>query len=157
TYASYSPDGKKLAFTRHPLPWSRKHYRGSYAADLWVMDAEAKTFKKVVDENLADEMKPNNFWPMYGSDGFIYFVSDRDVMAKAGTGQVMTSTNNIWKVAEYGGQPVQVTRHKSGSLFFPSMSADGKVIVYEENFGLCKLDVASGEAKEIKINIVSDD
>jgi tricorn protease len=37
------------------------------------------------------------------------------------------------------------------------MSADGKAIVYEENFGLCKLDVASGESKEIKITIVSDD
>ena len=30
---SYSPDGSKLAFTRHPSVWSRKHYRGSYAAD----------------------------------------------------------------------------------------------------------------------------
>src|SRR5262249_53918187 len=53
--------------------------------------------------------------------------------------------------------PVQVTRHKSGSLYFPSMSADGRVIVYEENFGLCKLDVASGETREIKININTDD
>ncbi len=24
--ASYSPDGKKLAFMRHPAVWSRKHY-----------------------------------------------------------------------------------------------------------------------------------
>src|ERR1035441_2325455 len=37
-WASYSPDGSKMAFTRHPGTWSRKHYRGSYAADLWVMD-----------------------------------------------------------------------------------------------------------------------
>src|SRR5712691_5010497 len=28
-WASYSPDGSKLAFTRHPATWSRKHYRGS--------------------------------------------------------------------------------------------------------------------------------
>ena len=39
---SYSPDGKKLAFMRHPSVWSRKHYRGAYAADLWVMDVAAK-------------------------------------------------------------------------------------------------------------------
>jgi tricorn protease len=29
-YASYSPDGTRLAFNRHPFPWFRKHYRGSY-------------------------------------------------------------------------------------------------------------------------------
>src|SRR5439155_12836397 len=132
------------------------HYRGSYAADLWVMDVDAKAFRRLVDDTLADEMRPNNFWPMIGRDGFIYFVSDRDVMGKAGTGQVMTSTNNIWKVPEDGGAPVQVTKHTSGNLFWPSMSADGKVIVYEENFNLWKLDLASGTPREIKVNLVSD-
>jgi tricorn protease len=154
--ASYSPDGRKLAFNRHPLPYTRKHYRGSYAADLWVMDLASKSFRRLVDDTLTDALRPNNFWPMYGN-GFVYFVSDRDVMAKAGSGQVMTSTNNIWKVAEDGGAPVQVTKHTSGNLFWPSLSSDGRVIVYEENFGIWKLDVNSGETREIKINLVSDD
>ena len=56
-----------------------------------------------------------------------------------------------------GGEPVQVTKHASGSLFWPSLSADGKVIVYEENFGLWKLDTASGETHEIKIDITPDE
>ncbi|MBI4875642.1 MAG: PD40 domain-containing protein [Acidobacteria bacterium] len=34
SWASYSADGSKMAFTRHPGVWSRKHYRGSYAVDL---------------------------------------------------------------------------------------------------------------------------
>lgn len=157
-HGHYSLDGKKLAFNRHPIPWSRKHYRGSYAADLWVLDVETTSFRRILDNDLPDNMKPNNLWPMFGPDGFIYFVSDRDVMAPASTGgQVMTSTNNIWKVPEYGGQPIQVTRHTSGNLYFPSMSADGKVIVYEENFGLWKLDTATGQTQEIKIHIASDD
>ena len=46
TYGSYSADGKKLALMRHPASWSRKHYRGAYAADLWVMDVTAKTFAR---------------------------------------------------------------------------------------------------------------
>jgi tricorn protease len=131
-WGSYSPDGTRFAFNRHPMSWSRKHYRGSYAADLWVMDGRSKSYHKLVDATLADEQKPNNFWPMYGN-GEIYFVSDRDVMAKAGTKEVLASKNNIWKVAEEGGQPVQVTHHTSGSLFWPSMSSDAKTIVYEEN------------------------
>jgi tricorn protease len=155
-WGSYSPDGKKFAFNRHPMVWWRKHYRGSYCADLWVMDVEQRTFHKLVDANLPDERKPNNLWPMYGN-GEIFFVSDRDVNAKAGTGQVMSSVNNIWKVREDGGEPVQVTRHTSGSLFWPSLSSDGRTIVYEENFGLWKLDLASGEAREVKIDIRSDD
>jgi len=154
-WGSYSPDGSKFVFNRHPMTWWRKHYRGSYAADLWVMDVRAKTFKKLLDADLPDPQKPNNFWPMYGR-GEIYFVSDREVMAPAGAPEVLKSANNIWKIPENGSRPVQVTRHRSGSLFYPSMSADGKVIVYEENFGLWKLETASGRATEIKMDIASD-
>ncbi|HXE53934.1 MAG TPA: S41 family peptidase, partial [Tepidisphaeraceae bacterium] len=57
---------------------------------------------------------------------------------------------------ERGGQFVQITHHTDGNLFFPSMSADGKTIVYEENFGLWKLDIESGKSTEIPIDIKSD-
>jgi tricorn protease len=155
-WGSYSPDGQKFAYNRHPAPWSRKHYRGSYSGDLWLLDVANKSSKRILDSDLADDMKPNNLWPMY-ANGYIYFVSDRDVMAKAGSPEVMSSTNNIWRVREYGSQPEQVTHHTSGSLFFPSISADGKTIVYEEGFGLWKLDVASGQSKEIKIHLTVDE
>lgn len=155
-WGSYSPDGKKFVFNRHPMVWWRKHYRGSYAADLWLLDVEKKAFKKLLDENLPDEQKPNNFWPLYGN-GEIYFVSDREVTAKPGTPEALKSANNLWKISERGGKPVQLTRHQSGSLFFPSLSADGKVIVYEENFGLWKLDTASGKTAEVPLDIASDE
>src|SRR5207249_3412193 len=155
-YASYSPDGRQLAFNRHPASWSRKHYRGSYAADLWLADLDAKTFRKVLDAELPDEQKPNNLWPMFGRDG-IYFVSDRGVMAKAGSPEVLKSVNNVWKLPLNGSPPVQVTQHTSGSLFWPSISADGRTIVYEENFGLWKLDLNNGRPVEVKIDIVADD
>jgi tricorn protease len=155
-WGSYSPDGQRFAFNRHPMVWWRKHYRGSYAADLWVMDVPNRTYRKIVDADLPDDQKPNNLWPMYG-DREIYFVSDREVMAKAGSKEVLTSRNNIWKVSEDGGQPVQVTHHTSGSLFWPSMSSDSRTIVYEEDFGLWKLDLSSGKSVEIKVNINADD
>src|SRR4051812_6389059 len=47
--ASYSTDGTKLAFTRHPSGWTRQHYRGAYATDLWVTDLAAKKFTKLGD------------------------------------------------------------------------------------------------------------
>jgi tricorn protease len=70
---------------------------------------------------------------------------------------VRRSVNNIFKIPVSGGQPVQVTKHTDGSLFWPSISSDGKVIVYEDNFGIWKLDVASGKTTEIKLDITTDE
>jgi tricorn protease len=153
-WGSYSPDGKQCVFNRHPMVWWRKHYRGSYAADLWIMDVAAKKFRKLVDD-----AQYNQFWPMWGNKGEIFFVADRlpnEKAVKPGSGEVLKSVNNIWKIAEKGGAPVQVTKHTSGNLYWPSMSADGRVIVYEENSGLWKLDTATGQTREVKIRIDSD-
>lgn len=153
--ASYSPDGYKMAFMRHPSVWSRKHYRGAYAADLWVRDVRANTFTKLGDA----EFKGNYLWPMYGAKGEIYFVSDRTASEKNikfGGLDVMKSVNNIWKISESGGSAVQVTHHTDGNLFFPSIAADRKTIVYEDNFGLWKLDTASGKSTEIRIDVKAD-
>ena len=95
---------------------------------------------------------------MFGKDA-VFFVSDRETQAKAGSPEVMKSVNNIWKLPLTGEPPRQITHHTSGSLFWPSISADGRTIVYEENFGLWKLDVSNGHGQpvEVKIDIVTDD
>ncbi|HEY6271304.1 MAG TPA: S41 family peptidase [Terriglobales bacterium] len=155
-WGSYSQDGTKLAFNRHPMVWWRQHYRGSYAADLWVMDVKAKKYTHLTD----GDYKGNYFWPMYAADGYIYFVSDRlsdESNIKPGSREVLKSVNNIWKIPSSGGHAVQVTDHASGRLFFPSISGDGKTIVYEQDFGIWKLDVKTGKSTPIKIDIVSDD
>jgi tricorn protease len=157
-WGSYSPDSRKFAFNRHPMVWWRQHYRGSYAADLWVLDVGKNKHKRLLDNDIPDDMKANNFWPMYGQGGDIYFVSDRAIKAKSGTPDAMKSVNNIWKVNDSGdAQATQVTFHKDGFLCWPSISADGKTIVYEQGFGLWKLDVATGKATEVKVFINSDD
>ena len=154
-WASYSPDGSKMAFTRHPATWSRKHYRGSYAADLWVMDVAGKKFSRLGGE----DYKGNRMWPMYARNGEIFYVSnqvDNEKGIKFGGPEVMKSVNNIWKISDKGGKETRVTNHGDGNLFFPSISADGKTIVYEDNFGLWKLDTASGKSSEIVIDIKVD-
>jgi tricorn protease len=155
-WGNFSPDGKRLVFNRHPAVWSRQHYRGSYAADLWIGDVGNKTYTSL----LADE-RYNRYWPMWGSDDAIYFVADplpNDKDVKPGSAEVRKSVNNIYKINLKGpAQPVQVTKHTDGNLFWPSMSSDAKVIVYEENFGIWKLDVASGKSTEIKLQIATDE
>ena len=154
-WGSFSPDGKSLVFNRHPAVWSRQHYRGSYAADLWIANLSNNTFTRL----LGDE-RYNRYWPMWAADDAIYFVADplpNDRNVKAGSYEVRKSLNNIYKIPAKGGQPVQVTRHADGNVFWPSMSSDGKVIVYEDNFGIWKLDVATGRTNEIKIDITTDE
>lgn len=155
SWGSWSADGKKLAFVRHPQSWTRKHYRGSYAADLWVMDAAAKTFRDLRD----NDYKGNMFWPMYGAKGDIYFVADRlpqEKGVKPGSPEVMKSVYNIWRVSENGGSWTQVTKHAAGSLAWPSISADGKTIAFEYNHGLWLLETGSGKTREVRVQIAAD-
>src|SRR5262250_252436 len=86
--ASYSPDGKRLAYNQKSQVYWRKYYRGAYQSDIMVMDVAAKKFTQITDFDGLDS------WPMWGHDGEIYFVSDRD-------GNGLT---NIWRVADSGGK-----------------------------------------------------
>src|SRR5882724_9740787 len=138
--ASYSPDGKKLAINRKGQVYWRKYYRGAMQSDVTVMDIAAKKFTDLTDFDGLDS------WPMWGTDGFIYFVSDRE-------GNGLT---NIWRVPEAGGKADRVTSFKSGDVRFPAISADGKAIVFEHDFGVWKLDVASRKTSPIKLDIAAE-
>ena len=135
--ASYSPDGQKLAYNQKAQVYWRKFYRGSYQSDIMIMDVAAKKFTPITDFDGLDS------WPMWGRDGNIYFVSDRD-------GNGLT---NIWRVSENGGKADKVTTFKAGDVRWPAISSDGKVIMFEHDFGIWKLDVASKRATPITLNI----
>jgi tricorn protease len=138
--ASYSPDGKKLAINRKGQVYWRKYYRGAMQTDVTVLDIASKKFTDLTDFDGLDS------WPMWSTDGFIYFVSDRE-------GNGLT---NIWRVPEAGGKADRVTSFKAGDVRFPAISADGKVIVFEHEFGLWKLDVASRKTAPIRLDIAAE-
>jgi tricorn protease len=135
--ASYSPDGKRLAYNQKAQVYWRKYYRGAMQSDIMIMDVAAKKFTPVTDFDGLDS------WPMWGHDGFIYFVSDRD-------GGGLT---NIWRVSENGGKADKITSFKSGDVRWPAISSDGRTIVFEHDFGIWKLDVNSKRATPITLNI----
>ena len=139
-WGCYSPDGKKLAINRKGQVYWRKYYRGAYQTDVTVMDIAAKKFTDVTDFDGEDS------WPMWSTDGHIYFVSDRD-------GNGLT---NLWRVPEAGGKAEKISSFKSGDVRWPAMSSDGKTIVFEHDFGLWKMDVSSHKVSEIKLDIAAD-
>jgi tricorn protease len=137
---SYSPDGRRLAYNQKAQAYWRKFYRGSMQSDVVVMDASTKKFTNLTDFEGLDS------WPMWARDGHIYFVSDRE-------GGGLT---NIWRISEAGGKAAQVTSFKSGDVRWPAISADGKTIVFEHNFGIHKLDVASKRVTSISLDIAAE-
>ncbi|MGI8897339.1 MAG: S41 family peptidase [Pyrinomonadaceae bacterium] len=138
--AAYSPDGRRLAYNPKSQVYWRKYYRGASQSDIVVMDVAAKRFTQLTDFDGLDS------WPMWGHDGAIYFVSDRE-------GNGLT---NIWRIPDSGGKADRVTSFKSGDVRWPAVSADGRVIVFEHDFGIWKLDLINRKTTPITLNIAAE-
>jgi tricorn protease len=107
-----SADNQILAFNINRVPDFRQRYRGSANNDIYTYHLGTQTYAKLTDH------PGNDKWPVFGG-GRIFYVSDRD------------NTFNIWKMDPDGGNQTQVTFHKGDQVRFPTVSADGKIVVYE--------------------------
>ena len=140
-----SQDGSKVAFNRNSVRYWRKHYKGNNQADVWVQDLSTKKITQLTDTNI-EEFRDHvqDAYPMWGADGFTYFLSERD------------GVFNIWKISPDGGEPVQVTFHQKDGVQYPSISPDGTVITYENEFDVWKLTVPDGDPQRITIDLEFD-
>ncbi len=136
---SFSPDGGQIAFNRKSQVYWRKGYRGSNQSDVSVMNVASGNFTELTDFAGMDS------WPMWGRDGFIYFVSDRDGNA-----------TNLYRVSDQGGTAERVTTFNAGDVRWPAMSADGRTIAFEHDFGLWLMDVGTRQARKIPLRIAAE-
>lgn len=138
-FAAPSPSGNVIAITARGTSasqWWRKGRSHLDDAEIdLVHETNPPTYEALTDAE-AKEM-----WPMWSADGkSIYYVSDR------------VAGQNIWvRPASKGGEPRQVTHFSEGRVLWPTISGDGKTIVFERDFGIWKLDTASGKAEEVHI------
>lgn len=143
--AAISPDGRTVAFNRRPLSTSRKGYRGNNSTDIYVQDLASGVITQLTDTDL-DGFRGHvhDAIPMWGSDGQIYFVSER------------SGIFNLWRMAPDGGSPEQITRFTEGGVKSPSISADGRTIVFTQNHQLWTMAVPAGAPVQVSVDIEVD-
>jgi Tol biopolymer transport system component/C-terminal processing protease CtpA/Prc len=64
-----------------------------------------------------------------------------------------SGAENLWTTAP-GDRPRQVTKFTAGRVLWPSISYDGKAVVFERDFRIWQLDTKSGEAYALPITLV---
>ena len=137
-----SPDGNTLAITARGVSrgqWWRKGHSHLDESEIdLVRDVHGTpTYTPIVP------MGAKSGWPMWSPDGAtIYFVSDRGGAA------------NLWEQsASANATARQLTTFTDGRVIWPSISANGKAIVFERNFGIWRYDVGTRKAAAVSITL----
>ena len=114
--------------------WWRQGRAHIDESEIWLMRNHSTSVYERLTEGGAKQM-----WPMWSADGrTLFYMSDRG------------GAENLWALG-LGGKPRQLTKFTDGRVLWPSISADGKLIVFERGFGVWKLDTSSGRAEEVRI------
>ncbi len=137
-FGALSPDGKTLAYTPITTDFATwKRYRGGMTPDVWLFDLEKRTAERIAPSDAKDTQ------PMWHG-ARLYFLSDRD-------GQ---SRDNLWCYDTAARTLRQITRFTDYDIHFPSIGPDA--LVFENGGRLYLLDLATEQAKEVEITVVTD-
>jgi tricorn protease len=135
--ASFSPDGKSLAYNRitgENATWKR--HQGGDAQEIWMGSLETHDYKVIAPWRGVDN------YPMWWKDG-IYFNSDR-----------FDGTLNIVRFDTKTGDVRRITNYKDFDIKYPSLG-DGKII-FQYNEKLHILDLTTEKVTPLDIMIPSD-
>jgi tricorn protease len=136
--ASYSPDGKKLAYiTKITENYPFKRYRGGLTSDVIIFDLENNKAENITN-NLANDGRP-----AWAGDK-IYFLSDQ--------GENMR--RNIWSYDTKSKQSTQLTNFEDFDIAYLAAGTDD--LVFESGGDLYLMNLANGDYNKIAISVVSD-
>lgn len=135
-----SPDGTQLAFVAKGMSsaqWWRHGHSHIDESEIWIKGiAENSPYKRVV----AEDAKQG--WPMWSEDGrTLFYTSDR------------TGAENIFRQSLDNSPVRQLTHFTDGRLLWPSISYDGREIVFERDLAIWTLDTKTGKTAKIPITL----
>ena len=139
TTASYSPDGKRLAyvpFNQWQSSWRK--YRGGQTTPIWIADLADSHITKVPREG------SNDRFPMWVGNT-VYFVSDRNGPYTLFGYDVGTAAATVRELV-----------HNPDGLDIRSASAGPGAIVYEQLGEIHVYDIASGAQHRVPITVSAD-
>jgi Tol biopolymer transport system component/C-terminal processing protease CtpA/Prc len=146
-----SPGGDALVLSARGIASAQWWRRGSSHIDqseLWLLTGLSGTprYQQLTTRDA------RQVWPLWSADGrSLFYVSDR------------SGAENIWKRALPGpaGPPADapldsgqaVTTFTDGRVLFPTLAANGRILVFERNFGVWTMDPATGATRQIPIRL----
>ncbi len=136
-FLSYSPDDTKIAFNRifrEFRTW--KQYRGGMADDVWIMNLADGALENLTDHPAQD------IFPMWASDGRVYFASER------------TPRANLFSIDLATRELRQHTDFADFDVKFPSLGPDA--IVFENGGQIWRFDLAAQTAAAVPITVIDD-
>ena len=139
-YGAPAPDGTSIAFNVRGLSgsqWWRVGRSHIDESEIWLRrgDGAHATYQRISDGGTRDD------WAMWAPDGKrIYYMSDRG------------GPQNLW--TRNVGEPAhQITHFTEGRVVWPTISRDGSTIVFERDFGVWKIDTATGHTEHVPITL----
>ena len=121
--------------------WSWKRYRGGTAPDVWIADAEGKSFTRLT------KTRENELFPMW-LQGRVWFLSDTD------------GRMNLCSTAADGSDRRQHTKHGADDLEPRWAKADpaptGSRIVYTRGADVVLFDAKDGSERVLDLRLVGD-
>src|ERR1700683_3374945 len=137
-FASYSPDGTKLAYNRifrEFRTWKR--YRGGMADDVWIYDFQTQKTENITANDACDT------FPMW-SGNKIYFLSDRDAKKRF----------NLYVYDLETHQTRQLTEFSDFDIKFPSLGPGA--IVFEQAGYIHRFDLATEKHSRVAVRLLED-
>lgn len=136
-----SPDGTQMALSVIRNSWWRRGTTSSKRSDIWLCTntPDPEDLRRITSTEY------NYRWPMWAANGRgLYVVSERD------------GVENIWLLDLHKGRERQITTFRDGRLLWPTISADGRMIVFERDFGLWRMSTRSRQPVPVEVKLPPD-